>query len=155
MSNVNNYKLGIELRHENAVSWFKRMEMLLRGIDGAWPAVTEDTGTDTVKNRARLALSVNLGDDVLHLHSADASPKIIWDALKAQFIGVSPARKATLHKLQYSFAKEPSESLNDYISHANELHGKLATADMLDEDAFALLFLSSNSSQCDYGITVI
>ena len=138
-TNFSQFKLGIELTASNAVSWFKRMTLLLQLYDGCWKAVTEDTGTDAIKARARLAISMNVGDDLLHIVDPSKSPKVIWDALKAQFVGVSAARKMSLQKMQTSFKKESAESLDDFIARANDLRGQLATASALNEDAFVLL----------------
>ena len=115
-TNFSQFKLGIELTASNAVSWFKRMTLLLQLYDGCWKAVTEDTGTDAIKARARLAISMNVGDDLLHIVDPSKSPKVIWDALKAQFVGVSAARKMSLQKMQTSFKKEFAESLDDFIA---------------------------------------
>ena len=144
-TNFSQFKLGIELTASNAVSWFKRMTLLLQLYDGCWKAVTEDTGTDAIKARARLTISMNVGDDLLHIVDPSKSPKVIWDALKAQFVGVSAARKMSLQKMQTSFKKESAESLDDFIARANDLGGQLATAIALNEDAFVLLFLAALS----------
>ena len=105
-SNFGKFKLGIALTVANAVSWIKRMTLLLQWYDGCWKAVTEDTGTDTINSRARLAISMNVGDDLLHVVDPYKYPKVIWDAMKAQFVGVSAARKMSLQKMQTSFNKE-------------------------------------------------
>ena len=88
-SKFSQFNLGIDLTASNAVSWFKRMTLLLQLYDGCWKAVTEDTGTDAIKSMARLAICINAGDDLLHIVDPSKSPKVIWDALKAQFVGVT------------------------------------------------------------------
>ena len=65
--------------------------------------------------------------------------------MNAQFVGVSAARKMSLQKLQTSFRKESTESLEAFIARANDLLGQLATASMLEEEAFVLLFLAALS----------
>ena len=51
----------------------------------------------------------------------------------------------SLQKMQTSFKNESAESLDDFIARANDLRGQFATASMLDEDAFVLLFLAALS----------
>ena len=115
--NLKDVKLGLELTQTNAVQWFQRMEILLRSLE-CWSAVASDVGDAAHKNAARLAISCNVGDDLIHQVSPTESPKVIWDGLKKQFSGVSSARKMALSRAQASFRKASDESLDQFITRA-------------------------------------
>ena len=59
-------KLGLELTQANAVQWFQSMEILLRSVE-CWDAVTTGAGDDQKLNDIRLAISYNVGDDLIHI----------------------------------------------------------------------------------------
>ena len=63
--NLKDVKLGLELTQTNAVQWIKRMEILLRNLE-CWSAVASDVGDAAHKNAARLAISCNVRDDLIH-----------------------------------------------------------------------------------------
>lgn len=140
--NIKDFKLGLELTPSNAVQWFHRMELLLRSIE-CWKVVHENDGDDKSRNAARLAISCNVGDDLIHLVSPTAPPKHIWDALKKQFSGVSAARKLALTRSQASFKKSVDETLDQFITRAEQLRAELASAQMLKEAEFVLSFLAA------------
>ena len=128
--NLKDVKLGLELTPSNAVQWFQRMELLLRSID-CWKVVNEGVGDEKLKDAARLAISCNVGDELIYLVNAAATPQQIWDALKKQFSGVSAARKMALSRSQACFRKRADESLDQFITRAQQLRAELASAQML------------------------
>ena len=144
MANVSHYKLNIELTHDNAVQWFQRLQLLLESI-GCWKLVTEGSGANdrAADTKARLALSCNIGDDLINIVDPSKSPKEIWDALKEQFTGVSVARRMSLRKMLVSFKKSEDESLDQFINRADRLKAELQTADMYKDEDFVLAFLAA------------
>lgn len=140
--NLKDVKLGLDLTQANAVQWFQRMELLLRSIE-CWKVVNEGAGEEKVQNAARLAISCNVGDDLIHNVSPTATPKQIWDGLKKQFSGVSAARKMALSRSQASFRKSADETLDQFINRGEQLRAELASANMLKEDEFVVTFLAA------------
>lgn len=140
--NLRDVKLGLELTQTNAVQWFQRMEILLRNLE-CWTAVDSDIGDVAHKNAARLAISCNVGDDLIHQVSPTASPKVIWDALKKQFTGISSARKMALSRAQASFRKLSEETLGQFITRAEQLRAELISAQMHKEEEFVLMFIAA------------
>ena len=140
--NLKDVKLGLDLNSSNAVQWFHRMELLLRSVE-CWTAVTTDVGDVKTKDAARLAISCNVGDDLIHIVYPAATPKQIWDALKKQFSGISAARKMALARSQASFRKLADETLDHFITRAEQLRAELATAQMLKPEEFVLMFLAA------------
>ena len=77
-----------------------------------WKAVTDRRGDESVKTNARLAISCNVGDELIHIVSPSESPKHISDALKKQFSDVSAVGKMALSSSQaISFTMQSEESL--------------------------------------------
>lgn len=140
--NLKDVKLGLDLNSSNAVQWFHRMELLLRSVE-CWTTVTTDVGDVKTKDAARLAISCNVGDDLIHIVDPAATPKQIWDALKKQFSGISAARKMALARSQASFRKLADETLDHFITRAEQLRAELATAQMLKPEEFVLMFLAA------------
>ena len=73
---------------------------------------------ESVKTNVRLAISCNVGDELIHIGCPSESPKHIWDALKKQFSGMSAARKMALSRSQACFTMQSEESLDQFITRA-------------------------------------
>ena len=136
--NLKDVKLGLELTPSNAVQWFQRMELLLRSID-CWKVVNEGVGDEKLKDAARLAISCNVGDELIYLVNAAATPQQIWDALKKQFGEAKIVVAYELHtfsSLNREFIKEYAGTMDNAdtaIVYLNPKNLKLNAADAFNE----------------------